>query len=152
MSQRIESIYSVRDIPAPLTSDRDSDVEWMCKCFGFMEPRDKRRTAAKIFAVLVENANNDNGMSSDEIAEKVGVTRAGVIHHLSKMIGSGLAIQRQEGYKLRTRSVESTIIEVQRDIARVFENLTRIAREIDRTMNIPTGRDSKPPWLLFDHH
>jgi len=137
MSQRIEARYSIRDIETPLTSDKDSDIEWICRCFGFMEPRDKQKTAAKIFAALVEAIGKKGSISSDELAEKIGVTRAAVVHHLNRMMGSGLAIQRYGSYQLRMQGVESTIVEVQRDAMRVFENLRRVAREIDETMNIP---------------
>ena len=137
MSQRIEARYSIRDIPTPLTNDKDSDIEWICRCFGFMEPRDKQKTAAKIFAALVEAIGKKGSISSDELAEKIGVTRAAVVHHLNRMMGSGLAIQRYGSYQLRMQGVESTIVEVQRDAMRVFENLRRVAREIDETMNIP---------------
>jgi len=137
MSQRIEACYSIRDIETPLTSDKDSDIEWICRCFGFMEPRDKQKTATKIFAALVEAVGKKGSISSDELAEKIGVTRAAVVHHLNRMMGSGLAIQRHGSYQLRMQGVESTIVEVQRDVMRVFENLRRVSREIDQAMNIP---------------
>ncbi len=137
MSQRIEARYSVRDIPTPLTTDKDSDIEWICKCFGFMEPRDKKRTGAKILAALVKAVKEKGGISSDELAEKVGVTRAAVVHHLNRMMSSGLVVRRYGSYQLRMQGVESTIVEVQRDIMRVFENLRKVSREIDEAMNIP---------------
>jgi predicted transcriptional regulator len=137
MSQRIEARYSICDIPTPLTTDKDSDVDWICKCFGFTEPRDKNKTAAKIFAALVEAIKEKGSISSDELAEKVGVTRAAVVHHLNRMMGSGLVVRRHGSYQLRMQGVESTVVEVQRDILRVFENLRKVSREIDEAMNIP---------------
>jgi DNA-binding transcriptional ArsR family regulator len=137
MSQHIEARYAIYDAPAPLKSDRESDLEWICRCFGFLESRDKMKTAARIFAALVEAPREKGGISSDELAEKVGVSRAAVVHHLNKMTGSGLVIRREGLYRLREQNLENTVIEIQRDVARIFENLRRIAREIDESMNMP---------------
>jgi len=136
LSQLIEAHYYVRDVRMPLASNKDSDIEWISTCFGFTVPRDKQKTAAKIFAALVEAIRGGDITTSDELAEKVGVTRAAVVHHLNRMMGSGLVIRRHGGYRLRMQSIEGTITEVQRDITRIFENLRRVAREIDQAMNI----------------
>jgi predicted transcriptional regulator len=137
MSQHIEARYLVCDVSAPLKSDIDSDIEWICRCFGFLEPRDRMKTASRIFAALVEVPAEKGGVSSDELAERVGVSRAAVVHHLNRMTGSGLVVRREGVYHLRAQNLENTVIEVQRDVARVFENLRRIAREIDQSMNMP---------------
>jgi predicted ArsR family transcriptional regulator len=109
----------------------------LSRCFGFLEPRDKMKTAARTFASIVEVLREKGGVSSDELAERVGVSRAAVVHHLNRMTGSGLVVRREGVYQLRAQNLENTVIEVQRDVARVFENLRRIAREIDRSMNMP---------------
>jgi predicted transcriptional regulator len=137
MSQHIQGRYFISDVSAPLKVDKDSDIEWICRCFGFLEPRDKMKTAARIFAALLGVLGEKDGVSSDDLAEKVGLSRAAVVHHLNRMTSSGLIVRRDGVYRLRAENLENTIIEVQRDVNRIFENVTRIAREIDRSMNVP---------------
>jgi len=137
VSQTFEARYLINDVPTPLKSDANSNIEWICRCFGFLEPRDKMKTAARIFAALVEALREEGGVSSDKLAQKVCLSRGAVVHHLNRMTSSGLVVRRRGVYQLRAQNLENTVIEVQRDIARIFENLTRIAREIDQSMNAP---------------
>jgi predicted transcriptional regulator len=122
-------ILSVRPLSR---ADPEKDLEWICKSFGFLEPRDKKRTAFRIFKALLEAAKEDKGLTSDELAMKISLTRGTTVHHLSKMIKSGLVIYHEGRYKLRGRSLKSTIEETHRDLNRIFENLYKIAESIDR--------------------
>jgi len=128
--------YKILAIRTPPTVDYDSDLEWICRSFGFLEPRDKKRTAFRIFKALVEAARHGKGYSSDELADKLGLTRGTMVHHLNKMIKGGLVIYHEGQYKLRGRSLKNTIEEVQRDINRVFEDLYKVAETIDQTLGL----------------
>ena len=128
--------YKILAIRAPPAVDYDIDLEWICRSFGFLEPRDKKKTAYRIFKALVETARYGKGLSSDELAEKLGLTRGTMVHHLNKMIKGGLVIYHESQYKLRGRSLKNTIEEIQRDINRVFENLYKVADTIDQTLGL----------------
>ena len=129
--------YRILDVRIPSTVDYNQDVEWICRSFGFLEARDKRKTAARIFKLLLEAAREGKGLSSDELAAKIGLTRGTVVHHLNKMIKGGLVIYHEGQYKLRGRSLRSTLGEIERDINRVFENLYKVAVSIDETLGLP---------------
>ena len=129
--------YRILDVRIPSTVDYNQDVEWICRSFGFLEARDKRKTAARIFKLLLEAAREGKGLSSDELAAKIGLTRGTVVHHLIKMIKGGLVIYHEGQYKLRGRSLRSTLGEIERDINRVFENLYKVAVSIDETLGLP---------------
>jgi len=126
-------ILAVRLLPKV---DPERDLEWICKSFGFLEPRDKKKTAFRIFKTLIEGARENKGFTSDELAEKLSLTRGTMIHHLNKMIRSGLVIYHEGKYKLRGRSLKSTIEEAHRDINRIFENLYKVAESIDQAYNL----------------
>ncbi len=128
--------YLILDVRLPLTPDFDSDVEWICKSFGFLESRDKEKTAAKIFKALLEAAKEGKGLSSDELSEKVGLTRGTMVHHLNKLTQSGLVIRREGQYELRGRSLQRTIREIKRDLDRIFENMEQVAESIDKKLEI----------------
>lgn len=126
-------ILSMRPLPKV---DPEKDLEWICKSLGFLEPRDKRKTAFRILKALLEAARENRGLTSDELAMKLSLTRGTTVYHLSKMIRSGLVIYHEGTYKLRGRSLKSTIEETHRDINRIFENLYKIAESIDRVYNL----------------
>ena len=137
MSQHIQAKYFISDVSTPLENRKDLDIQWICRCFGLLEPRDRMKTAARIFAALLGVLGQKDGVSSDDLAQKVGLSRASAVHHLNRMTSSGLVVRRDGLYRLRAENLESTVIEVQRDIARIFENLRRIARDVDRSMSMP---------------
>lgn len=126
-------ILAIRPLPKV---DPEKDLEWLCKSLGFLEPRDKKKTAFKILKLLLEAARENRGLTSDELAAKLSLTRGTMVHHLNKMIRSGLVIYHEGKYKLRGRSLKTTIEEAHRDINRIFENLYKIAESIDRAFNL----------------
>jgi len=126
-------ILAIRTLP---TVELDKDLEWICRSLGFMESRDKQKTAYRIFRTLVHAANDNDGLSSDELASKLRLTRGTMVYHLNRMIKSGIAIYRGGRYKLRGRSLKSTLQEIQRDMERIFEDLYRVAETIDTTLSL----------------
>jgi DNA-binding MarR family transcriptional regulator len=118
-------------------------MEWICRSFAFMEARDKKRTAYNIFRTIVETARASEGLSSDQLAEKLALSRGTMIHHLNKMIKSGLVIRHESQYKLRGRSLKSTIEEVRRDINRIFDDLRNVAMTIDDCLGLISRQDHR---------
>ena len=101
-----------------------------------MEYRKKQKTAYLIFKALVEATAHNNGLTSDELAEKLSLTRGTMIHHLNKMMKSGLVIFHESKFKLRERSLKNTMEEIRRDINRLFENIFEISESIDRSLGL----------------
>jgi predicted transcriptional regulator len=138
MSSREESLaqYLLLSVRKPTTAEYETDLEWLCRTFGFLESRDKQKTAYLIFKALVEATAHNNGLTSDELAEKLSLTRGTMIHHLNKMMKSGLVIFHESKFKLRERSLKNTMEEIRRDINRLFENIFEISESIDRSLGL----------------
>jgi len=128
--------YTVLDVRIVPTANVEQDIEWICKSFGFLESRDKEKTAARIFKALLEAARKGEGFSSDELAERLGLSRGTMVHHLNKLMKSGLVIHHEGRYKLRGWSLQRTVEEVQRDITRVFENIKQVAKSVDENLGL----------------
>ncbi|MEM1506747.1 MAG: helix-turn-helix domain-containing protein [Candidatus Bathyarchaeia archaeon] len=126
-------ILAIRPLPK---IDPERDLEWLCRSLGFLEHRDKKKTAFRILRLLLEAARENKGLTSDELAERLSLTRGTMVHHLNKMIRSGLVIYHEGTYKLRGRSLKTTIEEAHRDINRIFENLYKVAESIDKAFNL----------------
>ena len=132
------SSYVIREIRPPSRKDLNGDLEWVARSLGFVEARDRGKSAMKIFRVLVERAGRGTGtgLASEQISNHVDLSRGAVVAHLNRMMASGLAIRRENKYELRVRSVEQTINEIEKDISRVLHNVREIAREVDGRMGL----------------
>jgi len=83
---------------------------------------------------IVEAARLNEGLTSDELAEKHQLSRGTVIHRLNKLTKSGLVIHHESQYKLRGRNLKDTIEEAQRYINRIFEDLEKVSETIDEAL------------------
>jgi hypothetical protein len=87
--------HKIMSIRTPPTINTNEDLEWVCRSFGFLESRDKRKMACNIFKALVEAAKLNEGLSSDELSEKLASTRGTIVHHQKRMMKSGLVIYHE---------------------------------------------------------
>jgi predicted transcriptional regulator len=140
MNRDIIAKYEIKRLRPPTRDELLEDVEWLCKSLGFLSERDKDKTAIKIFEKLLERAHNQMGVTSDELAELVGITRGAVVHHLNKMIRCGLVLRRSRYYELRTDSLQMTLDEIESDIHRIMENIRKIAKSIDERLGLKYRR------------
>ncbi len=132
--------FVVRHVRAPIEINIEKDIEWFCESFGFKEPRDNSGTAISIFRQLLKTVHDDNGLTSTQISEQVGVTRGAVLHHLEKFQDSGIIIKRGQAYSLRTINLGEMVKEVEEDIKRTLEHIHDIATEIDDQLKLPKRR------------
>ena len=128
--------YRLFVVRKPPTVEIEQDLEWICKSFGFLETRDKNRTAYLIFRAIVEAARKDEGVSSEKLAQELILSRGTMVHHLNKMIKSGLVIHHEGQYKLRGRSLKSTVIEIQKDVDRFFSDLQNVVETVDQNIGL----------------
>ncbi|MSR86416.1 ArsR family transcriptional regulator, partial [Candidatus Woesearchaeota archaeon] len=75
-------------------------------------------------------------LSSDELAYKLDLSRATVIHHLEKLISNGLVIIEDGKYALREKNLASTLKKMKQDVLSAYDNLEEIAKEIDKKLQI----------------
>ena len=103
--------FILAEIKKPRDKGLDTDVDWMCECLGIVTPRDRDRTSTKILMVMLRAAKEDEGLSSDDIAGKVGITRGTVVHHIKRYIDSGVVVKHCTTYELRTNSLRDALHE-----------------------------------------
>lgn len=121
--------------PAPKANLNDQ-LQWFGSSLGLFGLRDKDKSCFRIFITLMSTAKSKKQISSDEIAEKLGLTRGTVVHHLNKLMDAGIVIKERKGYILRRDSIEATIKEINHDINRSIEELTLIAQNLDKALGI----------------
>ncbi|MEM0493341.1 MAG: hypothetical protein QXS02_05255 [Candidatus Thermoplasmatota archaeon] len=123
---------TLKKLDLPAIGNIDEDINFICKSFGFFTERDKQETAGKIFQLLVKEACGSNkGLNSDEIAERLKMSRGAIVHHLNNFISTGLVIRSHNTYRLRAQSLQKCIEEIRDDIDRILSQMLKIANEID---------------------
>ena len=118
-------------IRKPVRNEINEELQWVGASLGLFNLRDKDRSCFRIFVELLKSSKKGEGLSSDEIAFKSGLSRGTVIHHINKLIESGLVIVEERKYVLREARLEPLIDEVEKDIIRSLDGLRSIARDID---------------------
>ncbi|HEC89267.1 MAG TPA: MarR family transcriptional regulator [Thermoplasmatales archaeon] len=125
----------IKKISLPALGSINNDIDFICKSFGYFSERDKQETAGKIFRILVKEAAGEaQGLTSDEIAEKLNLTRGTIVYHLNSFIAAGLVIKERNTYRLRAPSLQKCIEEIKEDIDRIMKQMMKIATDIDEKL------------------
>lgn len=128
--------FVIHEIREPQKQDIDEDIEWMCRCLGILSNRDFDKTSTKLFESFLAASKKNRSLSSDDLADKVGISRATVIHHIHRFETAGVVIKSEEGYELRTNSLHDVINEIEMDIERMLQRMKKIADDIDEEMGL----------------
>ncbi len=107
----------------------NQEIQWLCRSLGLFGERDKEKSCYRVF---IEVLKNKKGATSDQIAENTNITRGTVVHHLNKLMDSGLIVSQKNIYKLRTRNIYRLIKEIEEDIEETFREMEKIAKKIDK--------------------
>jgi len=111
----------------------NADLQWFGNSLGLFGLRDRDSSCFRIFITLVKRSNVP--LSSDQIAEHLNLSRGTVVHHLIKLIDSGIVVREKEGYILREQSLLKLIDDLKRDTESMFFELREVAKDIDEKIH-----------------
>ena len=120
----------------PKEKGLNEELQWFCDSLGLFGSRDKDKSCFRMFIILLRSLRNTEGLTSDELSEKVGLSRGTVVHHLHKLMGSGLVIQDKSKYMLRVEDLKTLVDEVERDLMQTMEKLRDVAENIDKRLEL----------------
>jgi len=123
-------------IRKPAKKEINQDLQWFCSTLGLFGLRDKNSSCFRIFVELLKAAKGSRTISSDEIGYRLGLSRGTVVHHLNRLIDSGLIIPDKNGYVLRVSNLGELVEQIKKDTDTVFQNLRDIARDLDEDLNL----------------
>lgn len=112
----------------------NEELQWLGNSLGLFNLRDRNSSCFRIFITLIKKAKQNQTLSSDQIAERLHLSRGTVVHHLNRLMDSGLVVRERKGYLLRETNLQKIIDDLQQDIERVFSELKEVAKEIDEKL------------------
>jgi len=118
-------------VPKPTTNDVNIELQWLGNSLGLFNMRDKDKSCFRVFITLIKAAKQEKPVSSDQIAEHLDLSRGTVIHHIDRLMSSGLVLREKDGYALRINRMENLIEEIQKDMERTCSDLRKVAKELD---------------------
>lgn len=126
---------TIKRVRSPAPGSVNDDIDFICKSLGYFSQRDKQDTAGKIFRLMVKECCSEaDGLSSDDIADRLELTRGSIVHHLNNFMATGLVIKERNIYRLRSSSLQKCIDEIKEDIDRILKHMIKIANEIDEKL------------------
>jgi len=93
----------------PVEENLNKELQFLSESLGLFSERDKERSCFRIFIELLKATKKKEGLSSDELAYKLNLSRGTVVYHLTRLIGAGLVVVNDNKYSLRDKNLESTL-------------------------------------------
>jgi len=106
----------------------NEQLQWLGSSFGLFNLRDKDSSCFRVFIELIKHKD---GITAEELSKRVNLSRATTIHHLNKLIDSGIAIYEKKKYRLRAMTMSEIIDEITADINATLLRIKEIAQNID---------------------
>ena len=132
----IRQRITIVNIRKPAERNVNQELQWFGSSLGLFNLRDKDKSCFRLFIELLKSAKTHHTISSDELASRLSLSRGTIIHHINRLMESGLVIHEGNTYTLRVESLSSLIEEVEKDIKRACEDLKSVAKEIDDRLGL----------------
>lgn len=120
----------------PEKDNLNQELQYLGESLGLFSERDKDKSCFRIFIVLVKSLKTGRSLTSDEIAEQTNLSRGTVIHHLNRLMESGIVVSQKNYYMLAIDSIEELIDLAKNNIIKTFNNLKTTAKNIDRKLGL----------------
>ncbi len=127
---------TIINIRKPAEKNINYELQWLGTSLGLFNLRDKDKSMFRVFIELIKSAKVNRPISSDELAYRLHLSRGTVIHHMNKLVDSGIAVHYKKRYILRVSSLRELIDEVEKDLKRACDNLKEIAKDIDEKLRV----------------
>ncbi|MFP4117747.1 MAG: ArsR/SmtB family transcription factor [Candidatus Woesearchaeota archaeon] len=128
---RINHKITLINARKPPNFDINEELRWIGASLGLFNMRDKDQSCFRVFIEMIKNARSEDGISSDELAYRLELSRGTVVHHLNKLIQSGIVIVEKNKYHLRVDSLDALISEIEKDLERTIQDMKEVASEVD---------------------
>lgn len=132
----IRQRITIINIRKPAEHNVNQELQWFGSSLGLFNLRDRDKSTFRVFIELLKSSKAKQTLTSDELALRLALTRGTIIHHINKLMESGLVIHEGNKYILRVENLQSLIEEVEKDIKRACDDLKEVAKEIDGRLGL----------------
>jgi predicted transcriptional regulator len=120
----------------PVRKNLNEDLQWLATSLGLFTLRDKDKSMFRIFIELLKGTKKGKALSSDELADKLKLTRGTVMHHVNKLMEKGLVVADRNKYLLRVGILAELIDELEHDSKRIFKDMREVEGDIDKYLGV----------------
>ena len=124
----------LKNLQRPKQINIGDDIEWLGNSLGFSAGRDTERVTAQILQNVLEEVASQGSTSTENISDELEMPVQKVNYHLRTLVDSGFLFREKRLIFVRQGSDKSAVEEMRRDANRIFDNLSRIAEEIDSAL------------------
>ena len=132
----IRQRITIVQIRKPAEHNVNQELQWFGTSLGLFNLRDKDKSTFRLFIELLKSAKANRMLTSDELAAKLALSRGTIIHHINKLMESGLVVHEGNTYTLRVENLRTLIEEIEKDIKRACDDLKEVAKEIDNRLGL----------------
>lgn len=118
-------------IKKPIEGTINDDLKWLGHSLGLFGERDRDKSCFRLFIELLKASKLGVSLSSDELAQQSNLSRGTVIHHLNRLMETGIVVPARKKYTLREIYLEQLMEDLKRDMDNAFQEIKKTAREID---------------------
>jgi len=133
---RVLQKITIINIRKPAQKNINQELQWFGTSLGLFNLRDKDKSCFRIFIELIKSSKQDMPLSSDELAYRLFLSRGTVVHHLHKLLDSGIVVPARRGYILRVDNLKDLMDEVEKDTIKTISELKKMAKEIDEGLGL----------------
>lgn len=130
----MERRITILRVRRPVKETLNEDLQWFGSSLGLFGLRDRDKSCFRVFIELLKTGRTHDSVTSDELAYRLRLSRGTVVHHLHKLMESGIVVHEKKGYLLRAGNLEAAVEELEKDLNRMLEDLQHIARNIDEKL------------------
>jgi|TARA_Y100000310_G_scaffold345855_1_gene471489 predicted transcriptional regulator len=132
----IRQRITIVNIRRPAERNVNRELQWLGSSLGLFNLRDKDKSCFRVFIELLKSAKAQKTLTSDQLATRLDLSRGTIIHHINRLLESGIVIHEGNTYTLRVENLKSLIDEVEKDIKRACDDLREVAKEIDDRLGL----------------
>jgi len=114
----------------------NEELQFLGESLGLFNERDKDKSCFRIFIVMLKALKAGHRLTSDEIADRTNLTRGTVIHHLTRLMESGIVVSQKNYYMLAVDNMEELVELLKNNLVKTFDNLKPVARNIDKKLEL----------------
>ncbi len=114
----------------------NDEIRWLGNSLGLFSLRDKDSSCYRIFVELLKSSKTNKALTSDQLAFNLDLSRGTVMHHINRLMDSGLVESEKGKYKLRVKNLEILMAELEKDIQRAFQDIKEMAKKIDNELGL----------------